>query len=554
MTQVNSTQAQEKFPELITRVGECGEQFVIEQEGQAVAVLISYADLERYEALKIKWWERWGIKRLCVDLLNGLITGFILGAIISLSVEPKPFPVQFIITAKNGAVFGILCAVFISACAVFISIISKLFKICFGFFRPFVARYIDIVQIIIKEVQEVITRLGLVLICILLLQALSNLSNSLHWSLFTGEVPNLFSIFGIASLGWIATSITKDEEESCREAFSRFSVILTFAIGLQILQFTLQVLMGFFHWHALDNLPQLTGLLGGALLGWLINSITEGEPGVSVRIIRIVLLALGLKITQWVFSVFGWHLIDSLAEYMAIVGGAFFGWSAHPLRLDKYIVQILIKEVQEVITRLTFVLIFMLLLQASSNLLHWSLFTGEVPNLFSIFGIASLGWIATSITKDEEESCSEAFSRFSVILTFAIGLQILQFTLQVLMGFFHWHALDNLPQLTGLLGGALLGWLINSITEGEPGVSVRIIRIVLLALGLKITQWVFSVFGWHLIDSLAEYMAIVGGAFFGWSAHPFLEGDQVYLRDEDLGIAEATLTNYLPPLQEEDEA
>ncbi|MFE1745069.1 type II toxin-antitoxin system Phd/YefM family antitoxin [Coleofasciculus sp. H7-2] len=52
MTEVNSTQAQENFPELITRVGERGERFVIEQQGQAVAATISYADLKRFEALE----------------------------------------------------------------------------------------------------------------------------------------------------------------------------------------------------------------------------------------------------------------------------------------------------------------------------------------------------------------------------------------------------------------------------------------------------------------------------------------------------------------------
>lgn len=52
MTKVDSTQAQDRFPELITRVGDSGERVVIEQEGQAVAAIISYADLERFEALE----------------------------------------------------------------------------------------------------------------------------------------------------------------------------------------------------------------------------------------------------------------------------------------------------------------------------------------------------------------------------------------------------------------------------------------------------------------------------------------------------------------------
>ncbi|MBD1899685.1 type II toxin-antitoxin system Phd/YefM family antitoxin [Trichocoleus sp. DQ-A3] len=52
MTELTSAQAQETFSELITRVGERGERFVIEQEGQAVAAMISYADLKRFEALE----------------------------------------------------------------------------------------------------------------------------------------------------------------------------------------------------------------------------------------------------------------------------------------------------------------------------------------------------------------------------------------------------------------------------------------------------------------------------------------------------------------------
>jgi len=50
MTKVDSSQAQDRFTEIITSVGDRGERVVIEQEGKAVAAIISYADLKRLEA------------------------------------------------------------------------------------------------------------------------------------------------------------------------------------------------------------------------------------------------------------------------------------------------------------------------------------------------------------------------------------------------------------------------------------------------------------------------------------------------------------------------
>jgi prevent-host-death family protein len=52
MTRVEANQAQEKFAELISRVEDNQERIVIEQAGQAVAAVISYADLQRFEALE----------------------------------------------------------------------------------------------------------------------------------------------------------------------------------------------------------------------------------------------------------------------------------------------------------------------------------------------------------------------------------------------------------------------------------------------------------------------------------------------------------------------
>lgn len=52
MTKVEVNQAQEKFSELLALVGEGKERIVIESGGQVVAVVISYADLKRLEALE----------------------------------------------------------------------------------------------------------------------------------------------------------------------------------------------------------------------------------------------------------------------------------------------------------------------------------------------------------------------------------------------------------------------------------------------------------------------------------------------------------------------
>lgn len=52
MTKVQASQAQEKFPELLTLVEEGQERIVIESEGQIIAAVISYADLKRLEALE----------------------------------------------------------------------------------------------------------------------------------------------------------------------------------------------------------------------------------------------------------------------------------------------------------------------------------------------------------------------------------------------------------------------------------------------------------------------------------------------------------------------
>lgn len=52
MTKVEANQAQVQFAELISRVEDHRERIVIEQAGQAVAAVISYADLQRLEALE----------------------------------------------------------------------------------------------------------------------------------------------------------------------------------------------------------------------------------------------------------------------------------------------------------------------------------------------------------------------------------------------------------------------------------------------------------------------------------------------------------------------
>ncbi len=52
MTKVKASKARNDFPELIARAGYGGERFVIERRGKAIAAIISYADLERLEALE----------------------------------------------------------------------------------------------------------------------------------------------------------------------------------------------------------------------------------------------------------------------------------------------------------------------------------------------------------------------------------------------------------------------------------------------------------------------------------------------------------------------
>ncbi|MEG4501317.1 type II toxin-antitoxin system Phd/YefM family antitoxin [Microcoleus sp. F10-C6] len=52
MTQLNVTVTNDKFPELIARVEDTGERIVIEQEGRAIAAIITYADMKRLEALE----------------------------------------------------------------------------------------------------------------------------------------------------------------------------------------------------------------------------------------------------------------------------------------------------------------------------------------------------------------------------------------------------------------------------------------------------------------------------------------------------------------------
>ena len=51
MTQLNVTVTHDRLPELIARVEDTGERIVIEQEGRAIAAIITYADLKRLEAL-----------------------------------------------------------------------------------------------------------------------------------------------------------------------------------------------------------------------------------------------------------------------------------------------------------------------------------------------------------------------------------------------------------------------------------------------------------------------------------------------------------------------
>lgn len=51
MTKVEATQAQAQFSQLIASVVEQGERVILEQEGQAIAAVVSYTDLKRLEAL-----------------------------------------------------------------------------------------------------------------------------------------------------------------------------------------------------------------------------------------------------------------------------------------------------------------------------------------------------------------------------------------------------------------------------------------------------------------------------------------------------------------------
>ena len=52
MTQLNVTVINDRFPELIASIEDTGERIVIEQEGKAIAAIITYADLKRLEALE----------------------------------------------------------------------------------------------------------------------------------------------------------------------------------------------------------------------------------------------------------------------------------------------------------------------------------------------------------------------------------------------------------------------------------------------------------------------------------------------------------------------
>ncbi|MEG3978335.1 type II toxin-antitoxin system prevent-host-death family antitoxin [Microcoleus sp. herbarium8] len=52
MTQLNVTVTNDRFPELIAHVEDTGARIVIEQEGKAIAAIITYADLKRLEALE----------------------------------------------------------------------------------------------------------------------------------------------------------------------------------------------------------------------------------------------------------------------------------------------------------------------------------------------------------------------------------------------------------------------------------------------------------------------------------------------------------------------
>lgn len=52
MTNIDVTEIQGNFSELLSRVEHEGEKVVIEQNGQAVAVLISYEELKRLQELE----------------------------------------------------------------------------------------------------------------------------------------------------------------------------------------------------------------------------------------------------------------------------------------------------------------------------------------------------------------------------------------------------------------------------------------------------------------------------------------------------------------------
>lgn len=52
MAKIEATQAQEEFSNVLSRVESSKERIIIESEGQTVAAVISYADLERLEALE----------------------------------------------------------------------------------------------------------------------------------------------------------------------------------------------------------------------------------------------------------------------------------------------------------------------------------------------------------------------------------------------------------------------------------------------------------------------------------------------------------------------
>jgi PHD/YefM family antitoxin component YafN of YafNO toxin-antitoxin module len=52
MKNVNVSADKHSFPELISQVTERGERIVVEQEGKAIAAIITYADLKRLEVLE----------------------------------------------------------------------------------------------------------------------------------------------------------------------------------------------------------------------------------------------------------------------------------------------------------------------------------------------------------------------------------------------------------------------------------------------------------------------------------------------------------------------